>query len=118
MIKIYKLDKVACLKHIATEEEVSTSYRSKSEEVRGTAAKSKAHPRQVAKTFPDKNARFGPPDRSGNINPKQKASKRCHENEQDLDTISPVKRHCQASVDNSIIKGIPNRYPDAVGKKG
>ena len=34
MIKIYKLDKVDCLKHIATEEGVSTSYRSKSEEAR------------------------------------------------------------------------------------
>ena len=85
MIKIYKLDKVACLKHIATEEGVGTSYRSKSEEARRTAAKSKAHQRQVAKTFPDKNAQFGLPDQSGNFNPK--ASKRCHENEQDLDTF-------------------------------
>ena len=83
-----------------------------SEEVRRTAAKSKAHQRQVTKTFPDKNAQFGPPDRSGNFNPKPKS---CLENEQDLDTFNPAKRHCQASVDNNIVKWIPNGHPDAVG---
>ena len=34
MIKVYKIDKVACLKHIAAKEGVTLSYRSRSEEAR------------------------------------------------------------------------------------
>ena len=38
MIKVYKVDKVACLKHIAAEEGTTLSYRCKTEEARRQAA--------------------------------------------------------------------------------
>ena len=41
MISVYKVDKVVCLKHIAAEEGVSLSYRSRSEEARRTSARRK-----------------------------------------------------------------------------
>ena len=42
MISLYKVDKVVCFKHIAAEEGVSLSYRSRSEEARTSARKSKS----------------------------------------------------------------------------
>ena len=36
MIKVYKIDKLACLKHIAAKKGVTLSYRSKTEEARRT----------------------------------------------------------------------------------
>ena len=38
MIKVYRVDKVACLKHIAAEEGMSLSYRSRTEEARRMSA--------------------------------------------------------------------------------
>ena len=42
VISMYNVDKVVCLKHIAEEEGVSLSYRSRSEEARRTSARKKA----------------------------------------------------------------------------
>ena len=39
MIKVYKVDKVTCLKHMAAEDGIVLSYRSKSEEARRMTAK-------------------------------------------------------------------------------
>ena len=38
MIKVYKVDKVACLKHISAEDGVTLSYRSRTEEARREAS--------------------------------------------------------------------------------
>ena len=73
MIKVYKLDKVACLKHIAAEQNVSLSYRSRSEEARLADAQRKQKQRQ--KTLaPDKTAQFGPPDKLSNFAPSASSS--------------------------------------------
>ena len=66
MIKVYKVDKVACLKHIAAEEGVILSYRSRTEDSRRMAAKKKSLQRKQ-KIIPDRAAQFGPPDRSDNF---------------------------------------------------
>lgn len=67
-MKVYKLDKVACLKHIAAEQNISLSYRSRSEEGRLADAQRKQKQRQ--KTLaPDKTAQFGPPDKLSNFAP-------------------------------------------------
>ena len=42
MISVYKIDTIVCLKHIAAEEGVSLSYRSRSEEARRTSVKNKS----------------------------------------------------------------------------
>ena len=65
MIKVYKVDKVACLKHITGEDGVSLSYRSQTEEARRMAAAKKCQQRM--KVVPDKTAQFGPPDCTDNF---------------------------------------------------
>ena len=65
MTNVYKVDKVACLKHIAAEDGVSLSYQSQTEEARRTAAAKKYQQRM--KVVPDKTAQFGPPDRTNNF---------------------------------------------------
>ena len=68
MMKVYKLDKVACLKHIAAEQNISLSYRSCSEEAWLADARSKQKQRQ--KTLaPDKTAQYRPPDKLSNFAP-------------------------------------------------
>ena len=48
VISVYNVDKVVCLKHIAEEEGVRLSYRSRSEEARRTSARKKQkQPRSV-----------------------------------------------------------------------
>ena len=65
MIKVYKLDKVACLKHMAAEKGVVLSYRSTTEEARRVSAIQKQ--KQRLKSIPDKSCQFGPPDRVDNF---------------------------------------------------
>ena len=73
MIKVYKLDKIACLKHIAAQKNISLSYRSRTNEARSEEAQRKRKQRQ--KTIPlDKTAQFGPPDRSSNFYPRSEGS--------------------------------------------
>ena len=62
MIKVYKVDKVACLKHISAEEGAGLSYRSRTEEARRMLAENRQ--KQRVKSVPDKSSQFGPPDRS------------------------------------------------------
>ena len=59
-IKVYKLDKVAALRHIAAAANVSLSYRSRS---RMEEAQRKQRQRQKA-ISPDKSAQYGPQNRS------------------------------------------------------
>ena len=67
MIKVYKVDKVACLRHIAAKEGIVLSYRSRSEESRRATALKKREYRK--KITPDKESDYGPPDRIDNFVP-------------------------------------------------
>ena len=67
MISVYKVDKVVCLKHIAAEEGVSLSYRSRSEEARRTSERKKQKQRARNQGPSDISAQFGPPDRVTNF---------------------------------------------------
>ena len=62
MIKVYKVDKVACLKHMTAQEGVALSYRSRSEEARRNNAISKQN--QHLKFTADPECQYGPPDRT------------------------------------------------------
>ena len=65
MVKMYKVDKVACLKHVAAEDGINLSYRSKSEEGRRMTAHKRQEYRK--RSVPDKESEFGPPDHVENI---------------------------------------------------
>ena len=65
MIKVYKVDMVACLKHMAAEDGIVLSNRSKNEEARRMTAKKKQEYRK--RSFPDKESEYGPPDRTDNF---------------------------------------------------
>ena len=68
MMKVFKVDKVACLKHLAAKEGVVVSYRSRTEEARRSVAAKKRLQRY--KSIPDKKifkCEYGPPDRLENF---------------------------------------------------
>ena len=67
MLKVYKLDKLHCLKHIAAEKGSSITYRSQSEEAKATEAK-KRQKRHYSNVPSDKAAEFGPSDKVTNFN--------------------------------------------------
>ena len=67
MISLYKLDKLACFKHMAAEEGISITYRRKTEEARRANAVARQKQRMKAGK-PDHNAEHGPPDRVTNFN--------------------------------------------------
>ena len=73
MIKVYKVDKVACLKHIAAEEGTVLSYRSRTEESRRMQALAKQ--KQRMKCVPDRTSQYGPPDRVDNAHQHQHRGK-------------------------------------------
>ena len=89
--------KVICLKHIAAEEGVSLSYRSRSEEARRVSARNKQ--KQCIAQYPP--AQFGPPDRSSNFTGSSVLGKRRYK-----------KQSCLEEV-----KFIPNKQPDTLGKR-
>ena len=66
MVKVYKLDKIAALRHIAAEGNISVSYRSCSDDARLEESQRKRRQRQKAISS-DKSAQYGPPDRSSNF---------------------------------------------------
>ena len=63
MISVYNVDKVVCLKHIAKEEGVNLSYRSRSEEARRISARKKQKQRATNQDLSDISVQVGPPDR-------------------------------------------------------
>ena len=99
MMKMYKVDKVTCLKHIAAEDGIVLSYRSKSEEARRMTAKKRQQYRMRA--IPDKESEYGPPDRADNFMAGRKRKSN--------DATSPV--------DNNVLQYHPNNHPEIVGKK-
>ena len=74
MIKVYKTDKVACLKYLAAEDGLSLSYRSKTEESRQMEALQKKE--QRAHTVVDATADYRPPDCPSNFQPATRQKRR------------------------------------------
>ena len=114
MIKVYKVDKIACLKHIAAEDGVSLSYRSQTEEARRVAAAKKSQQRM--KLIPDKTAQFGPPDRTDNFVVSSSRKRTKLSSQEYTNSCSAPKRQCQ-TVDNSRVECIPNQHPEVMGKR-
>lgn len=87
MLKVYKVDKIACLKHMAAEANISLSYRSRSQEAKSKEAKRKQQQRK--KTFPDKSVQFGPPDKTSNF--QKRKSPPNHDSDGEFDPSPPKK---------------------------
>ena len=67
MTETYKIDKVVCMKHITAIQGSSISYRSQTAEARAAQAKYRQKCRLV-RSEPDKDSKFGPPDKVSNFN--------------------------------------------------
>ena len=106
MIKVYKIDKVAYLKHLAAEDGLSLSYRSKTEESRRMEALQKK--KQKACTVVDATADYGPPDRPSNFQPATRQKKKA----QNVTGSSDAKRVALSSKCNYT----PNPHPEVLGK--
>ena len=117
MIKVYKVDKVACLKHMVAEEGVILSYRSRTEDSRRMAAKKKSLQRKQ-KIIPDRAAQFGLPDRSDNFVASSVSRKRANASmSQSSVNKTPKHQRLTVSVDNSTIDYIPDQHPEIIGKR-
>ena len=101
MIKVYKIDKVFCLKHITAEKNLPLSYHSNNNVARQEASLRKQKQRKMC--APDKKAQYGPPDRSSNF-----ISTRSLKRKNTLNCSPPAKK-C-----NSIFT--PNPHPEVLGK--
>lgn len=64
IIKVYKVDKVTCLKHMTAQERVALLYRSRSEEARKNAISKQ---NQRLKFISDPKCQYGPPNRAANF---------------------------------------------------
>ena len=80
MISVYKLDKLACFKHMAAEEGTSISYRRKTEARKANAEARQRQRMKVGK--PDHNAEHGPPDRVTNFNMGNSRKRKASEDKQ------------------------------------
>ena len=112
MIKVYKIDKVACLKHIAAEDGTSLSYRSKTEQARRETARRKQ--KQRMGSIPDKTAEYGPPDRPSNFLSTSGSRKR--KNTSSTDNPPTKKAIPHVSSYTSTNDFTPNSHPEVLGK--
>ena len=131
MISVYKLDKLACFKHMAAEEGTSISYRRKTEEARKANAEARQRQRmKVGK--PDHNAEHGPPDRVTNFNMGNSRKRKASEDKQcttlkmkasavdktaNSEPASKEKRSKPITVENSKIQFTPNTQPEVMGRR-
>ena len=106
MLKVYKVDKVACLKHIAAENGIILTYRSTTEEARRKDALTKK--KQRMKSLPDKTSQYGPPDRPSNFISPDSSRKRERQDKEDPTTS---KKQTLSSI-----KFIPNSNPEVIGE--
>ena len=113
MSKVYKIDKVACLKHIAAQHKTSLSYRSRTEEARRTAA-TKNQKQRYKNISTDKSANFGPPDRSTNFSCGEASALGKRARVPHI-SGSPTKKSKTIAMDK-IIQFITNPHPDVLGK--
>ena len=109
MVKVYKIDKVACLKHMVAEDGLSLSYRSKTEECRRMEALQKRKQRTVRFTS-DANAEYGPPDRQCNFQEKIRTGQKRKATTECTDNI-PKKAALSLQVNYT-----PNPHPEVLGK--
>ena len=115
MIKVYRVDKLACLRHLAAEGGVSISYRSRTEESRRAAAAKKQEQRK--KTFPeDCSSQFGPPDHLANFRDSSGVQGSSSRKRGSLDMPSNPKRKA-LNVGDDVINFVPNTHPEVLGKK-
>ena len=112
MMKVYKIDKLACLKHIAAKKGVTLSYRSKTEEAR-TAATNKQS-QQLTKSIPDKTCQHGPPDCVDNFLSESSSRKQVIDSSERSSSSKLLKCIC---VSDSIVECIPNAHPEIIGKR-
>ena len=123
MVKVYKLDKIAALRHIAATENISLSYRSRSD-ARLEEAQRKRKQRQKA-ISPDKSAQYGPPDRSSNFS--QPSSSKVSSAAQPIvtkkrkeapkhDQATPAKKRA-VEVDKTVINLVHSCNPEMIGKR-
>ena len=112
MMKVYKVDKVACLKHIAAEENIILSYRYRSEEARRMTALKKREYRN--KLIPDKESEYGPPDRVDNFVAGGVAAGNLRKRKSN--SVYSSNSSKEINVDNSVVKCFPNN-PEIVGKR-
>ena len=110
MLKVYKVDKVACLRHIAAEDHVSLSYRSRDTDALRAEAARKQKQRQKDKVAPDRSAQFGPPDRASNFDTRKRKSP-AQDSQQ-----SSKRKAVQVLVNSSVVELIPNPHPEVIGK--
>ena len=101
MIKVYKIDKVACLKHMAVKDGLSISYWSKTEESWREEALQKK--KQRVKWITNKTAEYGPSNFLEPSNLKWRA---------DTGTSNPAKRYIWPHCDF-----VPNPHPEVLGKQ-
>ena len=113
LIKVYKVDKVACLRHIAAKEGIVLSYRSRSEETRRATALKKREYRK--KITPDKESDYGPPDRIDNFVPAGATA--CNLRKRKRDSAHPCNTLNAITVYNSVVQCFPNNHPEIVGKR-
>ena len=128
MIKVYKLDKVACLKHIAAELNVSLSYRSHSEEARLADAQRKRKQRQ--KTLSVIKLQFEPPDKLSNFAPSASSSsvnettvanstliRSSRKRKVAPNNIDSSEKRRAVEVGNATLNLVPSHDPSAIGRK-
>lgn len=130
MISLYKLDKLACFKHMAAEEGISITYRRKTEEARRANAVARQKQRMKAGKH-DHNAEHGPPDRVTNFNVENSRKRKATEykcttlkkkastkhNTVNSELASKERRPKPITIENSQIKFTPNTQPEVMGRR-
>ena len=92
-VNVYRMDKAACLQHIAACEQVRLSYRSTTQEAREKQAAQKRKERD--KRYPeDRQALQGPPDKTSNFMAKKS---KCKQFLEDEDFQPKQKKQCSNS---------------------
>ena len=109
MSEVYKIDKVACLKHIAAQHKTSLSYRSRTEE-----AATKKQKQRYKNISTDKSANFGPPDRPTNFSCGEPSALEKRARVPHI-SGSPTKKSKTIAMDR-IVQFILNPRPDVLGK--
>ena len=101
MLKVYRVDKVHCLRHLSAEKGSSISYRSRSAESRAAEAQKRRY-----STVPSdiQEAEFGPPDKSTNFNTPSQTS-----------NTANASKKMAIEVNNNIIQYVPDSHPELLG---
>ena len=112
MLKVYKVDKLHCLRHITAENGSSISYRSRSTEARTAEAK-KRQKQRYSNIPADKALEFGPPDKVTNFNKSGSESRKRPSSNEDSQAVKKVA----IEVNDGIVQYIPDSHPEVMGKK-